>query len=168
MLFAHYGKAEITDLPIIARFEYVGRLQVPMQHLTFQKIFVACNDLLNDSYCCTFCQFLMSFDKAVKRSFGTILEEEVIVMSFFDNLVAFNDIGMVQLLVDVHFLLQKLQVFFLLTDLPEVDGFDGNLLAFIVDHAAKVNLAGVARPQEVAFGIFVLINLDVFFGIDRA
>ena len=59
-------------------------------------------------------------------------------------------------------------MFFLFADLPQIDDFYGYLLAFIVNQPAKIHLAGITRSQEVALGVFVVIDSDVLFRIDGA
>lgn len=51
---------------------------------------------------------------------------------FFDDIVTFDDIGMVQLFVDLHLLFQQLQVFLTLTDLFLIYDFNRKLASIIV------------------------------------
>jgi len=48
----------------------------------------------------------MSFDEAFERALRTVLQDEVIMRGPFDDLVAFDDVGVVQVLMDVHLLLE--------------------------------------------------------------
>jgi len=66
-----------------------------MNDFLFHKILVACDDLLHDCYGGAFCEFLMLFDEVVQSPMWTIFEHKVVEIDLFNDVIAFDDIGMV-------------------------------------------------------------------------
>jgi len=63
---------------------------------------------------------------------GTMFQNEVIMVRLFNNIVAFYDIWVLQLLMYFDLLLQQLQVLFILADSSFVDHFYGELLSGVI------------------------------------
>lgn len=80
---------------------------------------------------------------------------------FFNNLVTFDDVGVVQLLMNLYLLLQQLQIFFISTDFLLINHLDGKLAPSVIDESAQIDLACVPLTQEILF--FVLVLLDSYF-----
>lgn len=131
ILFPNNGKSKITDLPCVPRLQYIRRLEIPMQHLFLQQISIARDDLLHDSYGCAFRKLLVLLDEVLESPLGTVLEHKIIKVAFFDDAMAFDDVGVIQLLVDLHLLLQECQILLLPPYLALVDDLDGKQLARI-------------------------------------
>lgn len=140
-----------------------------MKYLHVHQILISCDDLLHDTDGDAFLEPFVFFDEGVESSVGAILKNEVIMVVFFDDVVAFDDVWMVQLLVDLHFLLEQLQVFLIPTDLFLVHDLYRELASHIVGQPPQVDLACIALPQDVLLVVLVLLNPHFSFsdGLDR-
>ena len=102
--------------------------------------------------------------EALQCALGAVLQHKIIKVPFFDDAVALDDVGVVQLLVHLHLLLQKCQILLLLPDLALIDHFDGEQLPGVGREMPEVDLAGVPNPQDILLLIFVLFYLDAALG----
>jgi hypothetical protein len=75
----------------------------------------------------------MFLDEGVQRSLRAILKNKVIIVRLLDDLIAFNDVGVVQLLMNFHFLLQQCEVLFILTNFALVHYLYGEIPSGIVN-----------------------------------
>lgn len=102
--------------------------------------------------------------EALQSALRAVLQHEVVEAPFFDDAMALDDVGVVELPVHLHLLLQKRQVLLLLPDLALVDHLDGEELPGVGREMPEVDLAGVADAQQVLLLVFVLFYLDAALG----
>ena len=104
-----------------------------MQYFHLHEVFVASDDLLHDADGDAFTDLLVLLDEGVESSMRTVFKYKIIMVVFFDDIVAFHDVRVIQLLVDLHLLFQQLQVLLTLTDLFLIHHFNRKLAPIIVN-----------------------------------
>lgn len=65
--------------------------------------------------------------ESFKRSIGTVLENEIVKMSLFYDFETFNDVWMVQQLMNFYFLFEQLQILLDLANTALIDDFNCKL-----------------------------------------
>ena len=76
-----------------------------MQHLLLQQIFVAGHNLLHNANGSAFRKSGVLLDEGIQSAMRAVLEDEVVEVGLFDDLVALDHIGVVELAVYQHLLL---------------------------------------------------------------
>jgi hypothetical protein len=99
-------------------------------------------------------------DEGLESALGAVLEYEVIEVAFLNDAIALDDVGVVQLLMDLDLLLQQHQILLLLPYLPLIHHLDCEELPLVCCEIAEVNSARVPYSQKILLLIFVLFYLD--------
>ena len=79
-----------------------------MKHFETKEVLVTCDDLLHDADSDAFLEFFVLLDEGLKSSMRTMLEHDVKVVIFLDDVVAFNYVWVVQLFVNYDLLFEQL------------------------------------------------------------
>lgn len=97
------------------------------------QMFKPLNEIADDGYGLLFREFDSFFDESFQIALITKLSDDVTVISSAVDIVAFEDVGVVEFFEGVNFPLQHFFLWFAL-DRLDVDDFDGDgLFGFLVD-----------------------------------
>jgi hypothetical protein len=81
-----------------------------MDDSLIDEVLVACEYLVHDFYCLRFWYFLALSYVLMEGAVGAVLEDEIVEGGGFDDFVETQDVGVLQMLVDVDLCLQHFQV----------------------------------------------------------
>lgn len=123
--FGKFGKAKVSQLGLAIVDEDIGNLEVPMHDVIFSEVEEASEDVLDVSFGFWFLDVAAAAEFALEVAFVAEFGDDVAVAIAGENLVAAQDVGMVQLLQDINFGEEK---FFKLLALEavEFDDLDGD------------------------------------------
>ena len=104
------SKAEISDFPILFSFDDVGRFDVSMENIFVDKVFTAFYDLLDD-----LCGFRLLYFSLIRKickkiAVRAILRYDKTFGIGFKNIVAANDVWMVQCFQYLYLICQHLHI----------------------------------------------------------
>ena len=108
MIMDLFGESEVGQFEDIVGNKYVGWLDIPVDDSVFHEFFYSVEELLDYSDCLVLLHFLIRFDELAQVAVGTVLGDYIGVIGCVEHVYELDDVGVVEGLDNLNFLLQQL------------------------------------------------------------